>query len=155
LRTLFDGLTIPNACCFAPDGSHAHFCDTARQIVMKVALDHEGWPRADPRPWLDLRAENLRPDGAVIDAAGNFWCALYGAAQVAAFDPAGRRIRTVKIPAAQATCPAFGGPDLTTLLCTSAWQRLSDSDRAANPDHGRTFAVPQVAQGLPEHRVLL
>ena len=31
-------------------------------------------------------------------------------------------VRDVEFPAPQTTCPAFGGPDLTTLFCTSAWQ---------------------------------
>ena len=39
LRQLFPGVTIPNSICFTPDGSAAHFSDTAAGKVMKVALD--------------------------------------------------------------------------------------------------------------------
>ncbi len=54
LRKLFPHLSIPNAICFTPDGSHAYFTDTAEQKVMKVALDPEGWPKADPVVFLDM-----------------------------------------------------------------------------------------------------
>jgi len=159
LRKLYDGLSVPNACCFDPEGGFAHFCDTTTKTVMRVTLDAQGWPSATPEPWLDLRADGLKPDGAVIDADGNFWCAQYGAGRVAAYDRAGKFLRAVAFPASQTTCPAFGGPDLTTLFCTSAWQNLTDDDRATNPDHGRTFAAPDIApdiaRGVPEPRVIL
>ena len=38
---------------------------------MRVALDAEGWPKGSPETFLDLTAEGLNPDGAVVDAEGN------------------------------------------------------------------------------------
>lgn len=155
IRKLYDGITVPNACCFAANGDFAHFADTTAKIVMRVALDSHGWPKGNPEPWLDLRAEGLLPDGAVLDADGNFWCALYKSGRVAAYDKNANFVRSLDFPASQTTCPAFGGPDLTTLYCTSATQKLPPEDLAANPDHGRTFALHDVARGLPETKVIL
>ena len=42
LRQLYTGVTIPNAICFTPDGTAAHFTDTSLGQVMKVALDAQG-----------------------------------------------------------------------------------------------------------------
>jgi sugar lactone lactonase YvrE len=63
VRPLFDRITIPNAICFDPEGAFACFADTARQTVWSVALDEAGWPRGEPAVFLDLRDENLDPDG--------------------------------------------------------------------------------------------
>ena len=155
LRRLYT-VTIPNAICFRPDRSAAHFADTPTGRVMRVALDAHGWPAADPAVFLDLRAEGLNPDGAVIDAEGLLWLAEWGAGRVSAYDAQGRRRHVVETPgAAQTTCPAFGGPGLGTLFVTTARERLTAEALAAAPASGNTFAAPAPTRGLPEWRVLL
>lgn len=155
LRCLFDGITISNAISFAPDGRSACFCDTVTRQVMRVALDAEGWPDGPPRIYLDLRAEKLNPDGAVIDAAGAMWLAQWGASRVACYDPHGTFVRAYDIPAPHASCPAFGGPDLNTLFVTSALQGMDAVARANAPLSGQTFAIPSDTKGQREHRVLM
>jgi sugar lactone lactonase YvrE len=155
IRLLFDRLTIPNAICFAPDGRFAHFCDTVTGQVMKVALDAEGWPAGEPGLFLDLRAAGLNPDGAVVDAAGTLWLAQWGAGRVAAYDGGGGFLRAIGFAAPHTSCPAFGGPTLETLYCTSALEGMSAQDRAAFPRAGMTFAAPAMARGQAEHRVII
>ncbi|MDP3960374.1 MAG: SMP-30/gluconolactonase/LRE family protein [Pseudorhodobacter sp.] len=155
LRRLFNPISISNAICFTPDGGHAQFADTVTGLVMQVALDRQGWPAANPEVWLDLRAEGLHPDGAVIDSDGTLWLAEWGAGRLAAYAPDGRLLRSVGVAAPHSTCPAFGGPDLTTLFCTSALQGLDASARAAHPLSGQTFAAPDVTRGQYEHKVIL
>jgi sugar lactone lactonase YvrE len=152
LRRLFAGITIPNAICFAPDGRSARFSDTVTGRVMRVGLDAEGWPKGAPEPWLDLAPEGLNPDGAVIDAAGLFWLAEWGAGRVAAYAPDGHRVRVVTFDAPHTSCPAFGGD---TLYCTTALQGMEALARAAHPAAGQTFMAPAVARGQSEHRVIL
>jgi sugar lactone lactonase YvrE len=155
LRQLFPGITIPNAICFTPDGSAAHFTDTVTGQVMKVALDAGGWPKGAPQVWLDLTAEDLHPDGAVVDADGIFWNAQWGAARVAAYAPDGSFLRAVETPGApHSSCPAFGGPDVTTLFVTTALEHMDDAARKAHPASGQVFAFDGIARGLPEPQVL-
>ena len=155
LRKLYDDITISNAICFAPDGRTAYFTDTATGRVMRVPLDSAGWPAGAPQLYLDLTAQPSGPDGAVIDAGGNMWLAQWGAARVACFDPAGQMLRHVAFDAPHTSCPAFGGPDLTTLHCTSALQGMDDAARAAHPNAGMVFAQMGVAKGQAEHQVIL
>ncbi len=155
LRCLYPGITIPNAICFAADGSFAHFTDTVTQKVMKVALDADGWPKGQPEVFLDLGPEGRFPDGAVIDAEGVLWLAEWGSSRVAAYGPDGRFLRAVAVGAPHSSCPAFGGADLSTLYVTTARQGMSAAALAACPDAGKTFAIPGVGRGLPEARVRL
>lgn len=153
MRRMFTGLTIPNAICFAPDGRSACFTDTVTGRVLRVALDAQGWPVGQPVAWLDLTAEGLNPDGAVIDADGVMWLAEWGAARVAAYDPQGERLRVVDFDAPHTSCPAFGGPDLGTLFCTSALQGMDAAARAAFPAAGMVFAAASGTRGQREYRV--
>jgi sugar lactone lactonase YvrE len=155
LRLLFPNLTIPNAICFSPDGRTAYFTDTAKQIVNHVPLDAAGWPTGPAQAFIDLRASDENPDGAVVDAAGNIWLALWGAGQIAVFDAQGQRSRSIALAAPHATCPAFGGDDLTTLYCTSATQGMAADALAAHPDAGKVFALDAAALGLSEPQVML
>ncbi|WP_304615333.1 SMP-30/gluconolactonase/LRE family protein [Paracoccus sp. (in: a-proteobacteria)] len=151
LRRLFSGITIPNAICFSPDGSRAHFADTDEGIISRVALDEQGWPLSEPVPFIDLTADGLNPDGAVIDAEGFLWSAQWGASRVACYDTDGHFIREVTFPASQISCPAFGGADLQTLYATSARVDLEKPRR----EDGLTFAVDLDVSGQPEHRVII
>lgn len=150
LRQLFTGITISNAICFAPDASHAMFCDTATRKIMRQPLsDKDGWPQGAPEIFLDFGATDWGPDGAVIDAAGNFWNAQWGASRVSCYSPDGTLLEMVAFPGLQTSCPAFGGPDLKTLFCTTA------ADGLTGPDEGKTFSAPVDAVGQAEHRVIL
>ena len=156
LRQLFPGVTIPNSICFTPDGTAAHFSDTAAGKVMKVALDASGWPKGDPQLWLDLDRAGLNPDGAVIDAEGRFWNAQWGAGRVASYAPDGAFLDAVETPGApHSSCPAFGGPDLATLFVTTAQEHMDAEARARHPASGQVFAFPGTAKGLPEPQVLI
>lgn len=155
LRALFPGLTITNAISFAPDGKTAHFADTAQHKVWRVALDGDGWPKGDPEVFLDLSAGGLNPDGAVTDAAGLLWLAEWGGARVAAYAPDGTRVQVVGFAAPHTSCPAFGGPGLTTLFCTTAQEGLGLAQRLAHPQSGKVFAAEGMGPGRAEPAVRL
>ncbi len=149
LRQLFAAVTISNAICFAPDGKAAYFTDTPTQQIMRVALDADGWPDGDPVLHIDLTGTDFRPDGAVVDAAGNLWNAQWGTSRVAGYRPDGRFIAAHSFAAKQTSCPAFGGPHLQTLYCTSAAVGLTGDD------DGKTFSTPTTTAGQKENRVIV
>lgn len=147
---LYPGISIANAICFAPDRSCAYYTDTMRRRVFRQALNpSDGFPAGAPEVFLDLRAEGLNPDGAVVDSEGCIWNAQWGAGRVARYGPDGTLREVNDLPARQTSCPAFGGPDMSTLFVTSAALGL---DGAAD---GKTYAVETPYRGVPEHRVIL
>lgn len=156
VETLFEGISIPNAICFSPDRHWAYFSDTARNLVRRVTLDAEtGAPAGAPETFLDLGAEGLNPDGAVVDRDGNFHSAQWGAARVAVYDPRGRFVRAIGFGAPHTSCPAFGGPDFSTLYCTTAQQGLDAAGLEQAPQSGMVFAAEKAGRGLPEPRILI
>lgn len=151
LRRLFANITITNAICFAPCGTIAYYADTAVGKLMATDLDADGWPTGKPRLVIDLNAEDFGIDGAVVDADGNIWNAQWGASRVAQYAPDGTFLQAISFPARQTSCPAFGGPDLSTLYCTSATENMD----APGADDGKTFATETSTTGQAEHRVIL
>lgn len=151
LTKLFDRITIANAICFAPGGTHAFYTDTHKRKILRVALDADGFPDGKPSLFVDLTEAQANPDGAVVDAAGNLWVAHWGVGRVVCYGPNGDLLRFITVPAVQSTCPAFGGPDFATLFVTSA----ADGLDPAGPKDGMTFAVEAGTKGQPEHRVVL
>ncbi len=155
LRRLKGGMSIGNAICFSPDRDRAYFTDTPTQMIMTWRLGDDGWPEDKPETWLDLRGTPYFPDGAVCDSDGNLWSAQWGSGRVACYSPQAELLQTVELPASQTTCPALGGPDLSTLFVTSAMVGLPEPEVGLEDGHGMTFAVKTDARGQAEHRVIL
>jgi sugar lactone lactonase YvrE len=152
---LFAGITIPNAICFSPDGVLGYFADTATNVLYRVLLNPlNGLPRGAPEVLLRHRGVGGL-DGAVVDASGLIWNARWGGGCVDVYSPQGVHLRSLHVPAQQASCPAFVGPDLSRLLVTSAWQDMDEAARAMDPEHGRTFLLEVAARGRPEPDVKL
>jgi sugar lactone lactonase YvrE len=155
ISTLFPGISIPNSICFSPDGATGYFADTARNVLYSVPLNPAtGLPRREPD--VLLRHTGIGGlDGSVVDADGLIWNARWGGSCVDVYSPQGERLRSFQVPARQASCPAFVGPDLSRLLVTSAWQDMDAAARAADPEAGRTFILEVSARGRAEPDVKL
>ena len=148
---LFDQVSIPNAISFAPDGRLAYFADTALGLVWAQPLDAEGWPEGERRVFLDLTAEGLNPDGAVVDCEGGLWIAKWGASAVMRYTPEGQRSHSFTIGGKHASCPAFGGADLGDLLVTTAIEGISSPDAY----QGRPYLLRPGFQGIAEPLVIV
>ncbi|RVX47679.1 sugar lactone lactonase YvrE [Nonomuraea polychroma] len=90
-----------------------------------------------------------KPDGICADADGNLWIANWGLGRVECRTRTGELLTVVEVDAPHTSCPAFAGPDLDTLVITTATQGLSSDDLAAHPDSGRLFTARVHARGLP------
>lgn len=156
LRCLRRDITITNALCFSPDGRIAYFADTDLGQIYQWDLDTNGWPVGEPSIFVDLSAEGLSPDGAVIDSQGYLWSAQWGSSRLVCYAPNGQEDRIIALPVSQVSCPAFGGEDLTRLFVTSATDGLSAEVLAQEPFAGYVLEVqvPDL-QGYPEGVVQL
>lgn len=157
LRLLYPDITVSNAICFAPDRSVAYCTDSrADKVIWRVPLDDEGWPAAPREDFVRIGAEaTFGPDGAVVDASGQVWNAQFNKARVAVYGTDGAMVAEHGLPTSLTTCPAFGGPDLTTLYVTTAGGHLPPEKQGKEPKAGMTFRISGAGQGREEYRVVI
>jgi sugar lactone lactonase YvrE len=152
---MLETITVPNAFCWSPDDRTMYFADTPDGRLRAYAFDPEAGRLGAMRVLVDAGVLPGRPDGAAVDADGCIWTARYEGACVARVTPDGRVDRVLDVPATRVTACTFGGPDLRTLYVTTARQKLSAEQLAAQPLAGAVFAARVATPGLPEPRFAL
>jgi len=159
VKKLIEDITVPNAICFSPDGSVAYFTDSAIGHIMHVAVDpNSGHPVGSADIFIARDKIASMPDcvadGAVTDADGNLWIAIFGGSQVVGFSPSGERLGHMSVPAINVTCPAFVGQDARHMLITTARIGLAEAACAANPHEGASFLTEIDFTGRFDARVI-
>ncbi len=139
-------LGIPNTMAWSPDGTRFYFGDSIRNVIWAYERDAESGALGARRTFVD--GGPGVPDGSCIDAQGHLWTARFGAGRVIRYDPDGRVEREVALPVTNPTACTFGGPELATLIVTSARFAMP----APHEIEGATLALETEVRGLPEHR---
>ncbi|MET0540914.1 MAG: SMP-30/gluconolactonase/LRE family protein [Variovorax sp.] len=152
--------TTANGLGFSPDGRTAYWSDTAAHAIRAWdwdadtnALSRErvfrqfetkppGWTPANGIPYQG------RPDGATVDAAGDYWAALFEGAQLLRLSPAGEEREALPLPVQCPTMPCFGGDDLRTLFVTSARKGRPDAEIERMPASGSVLMQRTAGPGL-------
>lgn len=119
VRRLFTGLTVANGIAWAADGAHLYFSDSHAGQVWKAVWDEHSGTMGEPRLFCESGELEGRPDGAAVDAAGNYWSAGVSASRLNCFDPWGGHLPGLALPCRSPTMPCFGGSRLDTLFITS------------------------------------
>ncbi len=142
-------ISIPNGICFSPDGTVGYWVDSMVNHYMRVPLDPAtGMPTGEPQIFSDESGHAGVVDGSVCDANGTIYNARWEAGEVHVYQPDGRKTDIYKVPAMQATCPAFIGANADRLLVTSAWQGLSEAQRKQDSLAGATFELGIKVNGV-------
>jgi sugar lactone lactonase YvrE len=142
------GISITNGPAVSPDGVILYHNDTLGRIIYASVIEPDG-SLADTRIFARLSPEEGYPDGPVVDSEGYVWVGLWGGWSVRRYAPSGTLVATVRLPVANVTKIAFGGPGLTTAYATTASKGLSDEERAAQPLAGHVFAFDAGVAGQP------
>ncbi len=151
VERLFGGVGCANSIAFSPGGGLMYFADTAGKTIERMVYHADG-PPGPRRTFVELGADEGRPDGSCVDAEGGLWNAQFGGARVQRFLADGRRDARVDLPVSQVTCACFGGPRLDRLYITTARENFTAGQAAAEPTAGGIFVAEVGWTGLPESR---
>lgn len=152
LHTMDEGYVVTNGQAFSPDGRTFYHNDTMAGLVYAFDCDPATGAISNKREFLRLPPDSGVPDGMTVDAGGDLWLAHWGGWRVSRVDSSGTIRQVIRIPVAQVTSCAFGGPDLDVLFITSARTGLTAAALADQPLAGGLFAVRVDATGLPADR---
>lgn len=146
-RFVRGGFEIANGICWSPDGSVMYMADSPTRTITKCAFDPRTGQIGAART--HARVNDGFPDGAITDRRGHLWSALWGAAKVSCFNPAGALNCELHVPALQPTCPAFCGPDLSLLAVSTATVDLTLAQLDRYPQSGSLLIYEGSFAGSP------
>ncbi|NUW39810.1 SMP-30/gluconolactonase/LRE family protein [Nonomuraea rhodomycinica] len=135
---VLDGVGISNGIAWSPDERLCYYVDTLTNRVDVFDYDPADGRLAGRRTFAEITRG--KPDGITVDARGHVWVALWDGGAVLRLRPDGRLDLAVEIPVRNVTSCAFGGPGLTDLYVTTAW------DGAAG---GELLRCRTSVEGLP------
>ncbi|WP_419815309.1 SMP-30/gluconolactonase/LRE family protein [Glacieibacterium sp.] len=138
---------ITNGPAFSPDGRILYHTDTFARTIFAADLHDDGSVGA-PRIFVEIEDGAGYPDGITVDSAGCVWTGLFGGWATRRYAPDGRLMTSVRLPTANVTKIAFGGPTLTTAYATTARKGLDAAALAAQPEAGDLFAFEVDVPGL-------
>lgn len=157
--------TIANGLAWSPDEKTVYWTDTLQHTVWAWDWDKasnamtrqrvfaqfkrkpQGWQYG--LPGCTPETYGGRPDGATVDAGGNYWVAMFEGARVLKLSPAGEQLAEYKLPAQCPTMPCFGGADLKTLYVTTASHARPAAEMRDMPQSGCVFSLQVDEPGLP------
>ena len=152
LKTVLTGVTISNGMGWSPDGAIMYYIDSPTGRIdrcwgdgLKTPLRREPFIAVDPRIGV--------PDGMCVDADGYLWVAIWGGGCVMRFAPDGSSAGRISLPCPQVTSCAFAGPDLRTLVITTAAEGLPSDPGSSEPGLGMTYAVQAQVAGQVQPRI--
>jgi sugar lactone lactonase YvrE len=149
-----------NGLAWSPDARTVYWSDTPHHVVHAWDFDagsnvmrrHRVFRQFAPKPagWKPGDAGYMgRPDGAAVDAEGNYWCAMFEGGCLAKLSPAGELLQQVPVPVQCPTMPCFGGDDLRTLYVTSASANRGPDELRERPHSGCILWARVDVPGLP------
>ncbi len=155
--------TTGNGLAWSPDARILYWADTPSHSIRAWDWDAESntlsrprvfasWP-GKPAGWQAGMDNNGgyggRPDGAAVDAEGNYWVAMFEGGRILQLSPAGETLAEWPLPVQCPTMPCFGGDDLKTLYVTTARKNRPAAELEAFPGAGCLFAMRVDVPGLP------
>jgi sugar lactone lactonase YvrE len=147
-------ICITNGPAVSPDGRTLYHTDTLGRVIHKVPV-HENGTLGAPAVFATIDEADGWPDGSICDSEGHVWIGLWGGWRARRYAPTGEIAAEVRLPAANITKIALGGPDLRTAYATSARKGLDAEALAGQPLAGNVFAFEVDVPGLPGNLVRL
>ena len=163
LEVKVSNATIANGLAWSPDCKTIYWADTPTHTVRAWDWDvasnamtnervFKQWP-GKPALWQfgkdDYQGYGGRPDGAAVDAEGNYYVAMFEGARICKLSPAGVELASIPVPAQCPTMPCFGGDDMKTLYVTTACYSRSAAELQLYPQSGCVFSMRVEVPGLP------
>jgi sugar lactone lactonase YvrE len=112
------------------------------RVFHRFAPKPAGWKPGQP-------GYGGRPDGATIDAQGNYWCSLFEGQRLVKLSPAGDVLQEMPLPVRCPTMPCLGGEDLRTLYVTTSREKRPPEELQAFPLSGHVIARRVDVPGVP------
>lgn len=147
IRSLDGDLTLSNGLAWTADGTVMYSIDSETRTIFRRPWSSSG--PAGRRDTFVVLGDGY-PDGMTIDAADHLWVAVWGLGRLHRYDPTGRLVDTVDLPAPHPSSVVFAGDELRTLVVTTSIKDLTADQLDRYPDSGGLFTLRPDTPGRPQ-----
>lgn len=149
-----DAAELHNGMAWSADGRRFYLSHSYARKIWVFDFDQAAGRIGTRHLFAELPEALGIPDGAALDTAGGYWCALHGGGLLRRYRADGRVDRDLKLPVSQPTMCAFGGDDLGTLYLTSATDQLDAEALGRQPAAGGIHRLDPGARGIPRRTLI-
>jgi sugar lactone lactonase YvrE len=151
LRAYPDFAYITNGMAWNQDESVFFLSHSEERVIYKYPYDASRGMLGQRQTFANPQAGPGVPDGAAIDEAGHYWCAMHGAGCLYCYSPEGELAEIVDLPVSQPTKCCFAGEHLEYLYISSARDGLDSKALRREPHAGALFRMKPERPGLRRH----
>jgi sugar lactone lactonase YvrE len=138
---------LANGMAWSADETSFFLSHSYAQKVFTFAFDKQSGALSNRSVFCELLGEKGIPDGAAMDSAGFYWCAVHGGWKLHRYAPDGQLDQVIELPVSQPTMCCFAGENLDELYITSAHEKLSTEQLKAEPHAGGLFRLKPEMRG--------
>jgi sugar lactone lactonase YvrE len=143
-------IMVSNGPAWSPDGLIMYFCDTRLWEIYAYDFDSASGAISNKRLFTRLPEGKAKPDGITVDSEGCLWNAVNHGGRLSRYNPQGKLIEEIAIPAEHPTSIIFGGANLDEMYVTTGAMWVAPEERASRTADGGLFRVVSGVRGLPE-----
>ncbi len=121
--------------------------DSRRKIIFKIKIN-KNYKIIKKTKFLKFSKKDGSPDGMTIDNKKNLWVCHFGGACISVFNPKGKKIHKIQLPAKNITNCTFGGLKKNEIYVTSALKGMNKKDLKKYNQSGSLFCIKANIKGL-------
>ena len=152
---MLEGINVSNGLGWSPDDRSFYYIDSLDHAVRVFEFDAEVGTIADGRVFCEFDPDAGLPDGLSVDEHGGVWIAGFGSGAITRHDPSGLQVAEHRIGTPNVTSLAFGGPQGTDVLITTATYTMTEEELAHNPTAGDLFGGTWGVRGVATHAFIV
>jgi sugar lactone lactonase YvrE len=145
VRTVLDGMTLPNGIGWSPEGSSVYVVDSGPRVLLTAKFDPSTGGIGAFRTLHEFTG-NGEPDGLAVAADGTIWVAMWDGSRIDRLALEGTLIESIAVPTVRPTALAFGNGKL---FVTTARHGLLDDLLAVDDFAGRVLELDVDVSGAP------
>lgn len=139
LVPVIEGISCANGLAFSPGGDTLYLSDSTTMRCDRYALDPATGALGERSTFFALAPDDGFVDGAAVDAEGGYWVSLVFSGKLRRYLPDGTADVELRLPFANPTKLAFGGPGMTSMFVTTIRHGLDG--RQSSPLDGGLFRI--------------
>lgn len=122
------GLVISNGIGWSPDERYMYLTDSFHTVIYRYKFDLDTCFITNRSVFVQDPERPGVLDGLAVDEEGNVWSARWGCGKVVCYDPSGKPVDSISVPARQPSSCCFGGKNMGMLFITSARYRIKEEE---------------------------